>query len=50
MFFKLTHRSSKTNARSGKIFTDSGAISTPTFMPVGTLGSVKGGASTRTRK
>ena len=41
MFFKLTHRSSKTNARSGKIFTDRGAISTPTFMPVGTLGTVK---------
>ena len=42
MFFKLTHRSSKTNARSGKIFTDRGTISTPTFMPVGTLGTVKG--------
>ena len=42
MFFKLTHRSSKTNARSGKIFTERGAISTPTFMPVGTLGTVKG--------
>ena len=42
MFFKLTHRSSKTNARSGKIFTDRGAIITPTFMPVGTLGTVKG--------
>ena len=42
MFFKLTHRSSKTNARSGKIFTDRGAISTPIFMPVGTLGTVKG--------
>ena len=42
MFFKLTHRSSKTNARSGKIFTDRGAISTPSFMPVGTLGTVKG--------
>ena len=42
MFFKLTHRSSKTNARSGKIFTDRGSISTPTFMPVGTLGTVKG--------
>ena len=41
MFFKLTHRSSKTNARSGKIFTDRGSISTPTFMPVGTLGTVK---------
>ena len=42
MFFKLTHRSSKTNARSGKIFTDRGVIITPTFMPVGTLGTVKG--------
>ena len=42
MFFKLTHRSSKTNARSGKIFTDRGSIPTPTFMPVGTLGTVKG--------
>ena len=42
MFFKLTHRSSKTNARSGKIFTDRGSISTPTFMPVGTIGTVKG--------
>ena len=42
MFFKLTHRSSKTNARSGKIFTERGAISTPTFMPVGTLATVKG--------
>ena len=40
--FKLTHRSSKTNARSGKIFTDRGSISTPTFMPVGTIGTVKG--------
>ena len=42
MFFKLTHRSSKTNARSGKIFTDRGTILTPIFMPVGTLGTVKG--------
>ena len=42
MFFKLTHRSSKTNARSGKIFTDRGSILTPIFMPVGTLGTVKG--------
>ena len=42
MFFKLTHRSSKTNARSGKIFTDRCSISTPIFMPVGTLGTVKG--------
>tara|TARA_B100000989_G_scaffold201899_1_gene152764 strand:- start:1089 stop:2216 length:1128 start_codon:yes stop_codon:yes gene_type:complete len=42
MFFNLTHRSSKTNARSGKIFTDRGSIYTPIFMPVGTLGTVKG--------
>ena len=42
MFFKLTHRSSKSNARVGKIFTSRGQIDTPIFMPVGTLGSVKG--------
>ena len=42
MFFKLTHTSSKSNARVGKVFTDSGTIDTPIFMPVGTLGSVKG--------
>ncbi len=42
MFFKLIHRSSKSNARVGKIFTDRGEIDTPIFMPVGTLGTVKG--------
>ncbi len=42
MFFKLTHRSSKSNARVGKIFTSRGQIDTPIFMPVGTLGTVKG--------
>ena len=42
MFFKLTHRSSKSNARVGKVLTDRGKIDTPIFMPVGTLGSVKG--------
>ena len=42
MFFKLTHRSSKSNARAGKILTERGIIETPIFMPVGTLGSVKG--------
>ena len=42
MFFKLTHRSSKSNARVGKVFTDRGEINTPIFMPVGTLGTVKG--------
>ena len=29
-------------ARLGKIYTSRGVIDTPTFMPVGTLGSVKG--------
>ena len=33
---------SKTNARAGEITTDHGVINTPIFMPVGTLGSVKG--------
>ena len=42
MFFKLTHTSSKSNARVGKVLTDRGKIDTPIFMPVGTLGSVKG--------
>ena len=41
MFFKLTHTSSKSNARVGKVFTDRGKIDTPIFMPVGTLGTVK---------
>ena len=29
-------------ARCGKIYTDHGVIQTPIFMPVGTVGSVKG--------
>ena len=41
MFFKLTHTSSKSNARVGKVSTDRGKIDTPIFMPVGTLGTVK---------
>ena len=42
MFFKLLHTSLKSNARIGKIQTDRGIINTPVFMPVGTLGTVKG--------
>ena len=42
MFFKLTHTSSKSNARVGKVLTNRGKIDTPIFMPVGTSGSVKG--------
>ena len=32
----------KSNARAGLITTDHGQIQTPIFMPVGTLGTVKG--------
>lgn len=42
MTFKLEHNDPKTNARAGIITTDHGQIQTPIFMPVGTLGSVKG--------
>lgn len=42
MEFKIHKKDTKTNARSGKITTDHGEILTPIFMPVGTLGSVKG--------
>ena len=42
MKFELQHTDSLTNARAGLITTDHGTIKTPIFMPVGTLGSVKG--------
>ena len=42
MRFNLTHRDTQTNARCGVISTDHGDILTPIFMPVGTVGSVKG--------
>lgn len=42
MTFELQHTDSKTNARAGVITTDHGQIETPIFMPVGTIGSVKG--------
>lgn len=42
MKFNITHFDSKSNARSGEMVTDHGTISTPFFMPVGTLGGVKG--------
>ncbi|MBO7558357.1 MAG: tRNA guanosine(34) transglycosylase Tgt [Bacteroidaceae bacterium] len=42
MKFELQYTDSKTNARAGLISTDHGPIDTPIFMPVGTLGSVKG--------
>jgi queuine tRNA-ribosyltransferase len=42
MEFKLQHTDSQTNARAGELRTDHGVIQTPIFMPVGTVGSVKG--------
>lgn len=42
MRFELQHTCGDCNARAGKISTDHGDICTPIFMPVGTVGSVKG--------
>lgn len=42
MTFELQYTDGKTNARAGLIRTDHGPIETPIFMPVGTVGSVKG--------
>ncbi|MBR4325800.1 MAG: tRNA guanosine(34) transglycosylase Tgt [Bacteroidales bacterium] len=42
MKFKITHTDTRTNARTGVISTDHGDVPTPIFMPVGTVGSVKG--------
>ncbi|MDP8262577.1 MAG: tRNA guanosine(34) transglycosylase Tgt [Candidatus Ancaeobacter aquaticus] len=40
--FELIKKDKETNARLGKVFTAHGEISTPSFMPVGTQGVVKG--------
>lgn len=42
MTFQLQHTDPLSNARAGLITTDHGQIETPIFMPVGTVGSVKG--------
>ncbi|GAF02543.1 tRNA guanosine(34) transglycosylase Tgt [Saccharicrinis fermentans] len=42
MDFELQITDPKSRARTGKITTDHGEIETPIFMPVGTVGSVKG--------
>lgn len=42
MTFDLQHTDTLTNARAGVLTTDHGQIQTPIFMPVGTVGSVKG--------
>lgn len=39
--FELQHTDKLSKARAGKITTDHGEITTPIFMPVGTVGSVK---------
>lgn len=42
MEFKLIHTDNNSQARVGVLATDHGQIETPIFMPVGTVGSVKG--------
>ena len=42
MTFELQHTDNASEARAGLITTDHGTIETPIFMPVGTVGSVKG--------
>ena len=42
MKFQLTKSDDTTNARAAKLITDHGVIKTPIFMPVGTLGTVRG--------
>ncbi len=42
MFFELLHTDASSSARRGRIHTDHGTVETPVFMPVGTLGTVKG--------
>ena len=41
-FFDLIHTDPRTHARAGVVHTDHGDIQTPIFMPVGTVGTVKG--------
>ena len=42
MTFQIEHSDAQTKARAGRITTAHGEILTPIFMPVGTVGSVKG--------
>lgn len=42
MKFEIHHKDASSKARTGSITTDHGTIQTPIFMPVGTVGSVKG--------
>lgn len=40
--FEVSHRSPRSGARRGRLVTRRGIVDTPTFMPVGTVGTVKG--------
>jgi queuine tRNA-ribosyltransferase len=42
MKFEIISIDKQTGARAGELHTDRGAVQTPIFMPVGTVGSVKG--------
>ena len=42
VFFDLIHTDARSCARAGVVHTDHGDIQTPIFMPVGTVGTVKG--------
>ncbi|MEY2651879.1 MAG: hypothetical protein RLZZ321_972, partial [Bacteroidota bacterium] len=42
MHFDLLHQDPQSKARLGRLHTAHGTIETPIFMPVGTVGSVKG--------
>lgn len=42
VFFQLTNTDQHSKARAGVLETDHGSIETPIFMPVGTIGTVKG--------
>ncbi len=42
MKFELQHSSVSSKARAGQFYTSHGIVETPVFMPVGTVGSVKG--------
>lgn len=42
MHFDLIHTDKSSKARAGKLHTDHGVVETPIFMPVGTVGTVKG--------
>ena len=42
MKFEINAKDAQSKARAGKVTTDHGVIETPIFMPVGTMGTVKG--------